>query len=393
MISGSPPEPWLVERVRGILAAGPNGGPIDEAALRRAVQAAGVVLDQQALASLLAGLRDELRGLGALEPLVRDPAVTDVLVNGPSDVWIDRGSGLMRVPVAFAGEAAVRQLAVRLAAQAGRRLDDAMPWVDARLPGGQRLHAVIPPLAVRGTTISIRVPSRRRFTLADLHAAGTVDDTAASWLQAIVAARVTFLVTGGTGSGKTSVLGTLLGLVPARERIVIVEDTTELTPEHPHVVSLEARAANVEGAGEVSLRTLVRQALRMRPDRLVVGEVRGAEILDMLAGFNTGHEGGCGTLHANSADAVPERVAALGLAAGMTLPGITAQLTAGLEVVVHLARAPAGGRVVAAIGAVSARAGVAVVEPGLVYDHGRWVPGPAAARLAGRLGLRQGAWL
>ena len=287
----------------------------------RLCAASGLVLDRPGLDQLTRALGDELGGLGALDPLLRDPEVTDVLVNAPDEVWLDRGGGLVRAPVAFPDEAAVRQLAVRLASRAGRRLDDATPYVDARLPGGQRLHAVIPPLSVRGTTISLRIPSRRRFTLADLVAAGTVDEEGAAWLAALIRSRAAFLVSGGTGSGKTSVLGALLGVVPQRERIVVVEDTCELDPEHPHVVSLEARPANLEGQGEIPLRTLVRQALRMRPDRLVVGEVRGAEVVDLLAAMNTGHEGGCGTVHANSAAAVPDRLVALALAAGMTLAG------------------------------------------------------------------------
>ena len=384
------PEPDLVERVRELLAARQVAVP-DESDLRSAVQACGLVLDQWAMAQLLSALRSELAGLGPLEPLLRDPRVTDVLVNGPNAVWVDRGAGLVRAPVAFSDEAAVRRLAVRLAALAARRLDDASPWVDARLPSGQRLHAVIPPLSVSGTLISLRVPSRRRFTLADLEQSGSVDTTAAGWLRALVAARATFLVTGGTGSGKTSVLGALLGLVPARERIVVVEDTCELAPDHPHVVSLEARAPNVEGAGEIPLRTLVRQALRMRPDRLVVGEVRGAEVVDMLSGFNTGHEGGCGTLHANSAAAVPDRVAALALAAGMSLEGVGAQLGAGLEAVVHLARLPDGRRIVAEIGVVCADGPRPQVRPALIHQDGGWVHGSEAARLAQRLRLPAGS--
>ena len=313
-------------------------------------------------------------------------AVTDILVSGPDEVWTDRGSGLSRAPVRFRDEAAVRQLAVRLAAQAGRRLDDATPYVDARLPGGQRLHAVIPPLAVRGTAVSVRIPSRRRFTLADLVATGTVDELGGRWLTALIGSRAAFLVSGGTGSGKTSVLGALLGLVPADERIVVVEDTCELSPDHDHVVSLESRPANVEGAGEVAMRALVRQALRMRPDRLVVGEVRGAEVIDMLAGFNTGHEGGCGTIHANSAGSVPDRIAALALAAGMSMAGINAQMGSGLEVVVHLARRPDGRRVVAEIGLVSiAEGGRVHVVPALVRSAGTLRPGPAHPALTQRL--------
>jgi pilus assembly protein CpaF len=343
------------------------------------------VLDHAALAALTRALQDELHGLGPLDPLVRDPTVTDVLVNSPTEVWIDRGTGLVRAPVAFRDEAAVRQLAVRLAAQAGRRLDDAVPFVDARLPRGQRLHAVIPPLAVRGTTISLRIPSRRRFTLQDLVASGSVDATDVQWLAAIVASRAAFLVSGGTGSGKTSVLGAMLGEVPPDERIVVVEDTRELDPDHPHVVSLEARPANVEGSGEVPLRTLVRQALRMRPDRLVVGEVRGAEVVDMLAGFNTGHEGGCGTVHANAAGAVPDRLVALALAAGMTRTGVHAQLGAGLEVVIHLARRPDGRRVVAEVGIIDA-GHEAAVRPALVRRRGRLQPGVGHDDLAARIG-------
>ena len=193
----------------------------------------------------------------------------------------------------------------QLAASAGRRLDEACPFVDARLAGGARLHCVLPPVAVNGTLISIRVPRRRAFSLDDLIARDTMDESTAGWLTAIIRGRLAFLVCGGTGSGKTTILSTMLGLVPEAERLVVVEDSTELTPRHPHVVSLQARTSNVEGSGAVTLRDLVRQALRMRPDRIVVGEVRGAEVVELLASMNTGHEGGCGTIHANSAADVP----------------------------------------------------------------------------------------
>lgn len=367
-------DPGLVEAVRARLVAAPH--PTSTTAIAQAVRESGLVLDHAALATLTRTLQDELLGLGPLDALVRDPAVTDILVNGPQEVWVDRGAGLRRAPVGFRDEDGVRQLAVRLAAQAGRRLDDAMPYVDARLPGGQRLHAVLPPLAVRGTAISLRVPSRTRFALADLVASGTVDEAGAAWLAALVRSRAAFPVSGGTGSGKTTVLGALLGLVHAEERIVVVEDTCELDPAHPHVVSLEARPANVEGSGAIPLRTLVRQALRMRPDRLVVGEVRGAEVIDLLAALNTGHEGGCGTIHANSAAAVPDRLVALALAAGMTRAGAHAQMAVGLELVVHLARRPDGRRVVAEVGVVAGSLD-AHVEPALVRRRGRLhaVPG------------------
>ena len=378
-------DPALLDAVRTRLVL--QGHAADAEAISSAVRASGQVLDGPSVAMLTRSLQDEFGGLGPLDRLVRDPRVTDVLVNGPDEVWLDRGAGLIRAGVTFPDEAAVRALAVRLAARAGRRLDDATPFVDARLPGGQRLHAVLPPLAVRGTTVSLRMPSGRRFALGDLVAAGTIDAGSAQWLAAVIRARVAFLVSGGTGSGKTSVLGALLGLVPHDERLVIVEDTCELAPGHPHVVSLEARPANVEGRGEIPMRTLVRQALRMRPDRLVVGEVRGAEVVDMLAAMNTGHEGGCGTVHANSAAAVPDRLVALALAGGMTLAGVHAQIAAGLDVVLHLAREPDGRRVLAEVGLVSQRSGEVVVEPALVRRAGALHPAAGHGALSRRLGI------
>ena len=374
----------LVDLVRDRVAS--SGAADDLAAISAVVRDCGLVLDQGGLLALAQALRDELHGLGPLDPLARDPAVTDILVNGPREVWVDRGSGLVRATAEFRDEAAVRHLAIRLAARAGRRLDDAMPYVDARLPGGERLHAVLPPLVVAGTAISLRIPRRRRFSIDGLVAAGTVDEAGGRWLAALIAARAAFLISGGTGSGKTTVLGALLAKVSEHERIVIVEDTRELDPEHPHVVSLESRPPNVEGVGEIGLRTLVRQALRMRPDRLVVGEVRGAEVVDMLAAFNTGHEGGCGTVHANSAAAVPDRLVALALAAGMTLAGVHAQMAAGLEAVVHLARRPDGRRVVTEIGLLVGTSQGPVVRPALTRVDGRLRPGPAHDQLRERVG-------
>jgi pilus assembly protein CpaF len=380
----SPLDPALVDSVRARLAQ--DYHPADQGAIADAVRTSGLVLDRPGLDQLTRALGDEFVGLGALDSLMRHPEVTDILVNAPDEVWLDRGGGLMRAPVTFADEASVRALAVRLASRAGRRLDDATPYVDARLPGGQRLHAVIPPVSVRGTTISVRIPSRRRFTLADLVAAGSVDEEGARWMRALIRSRAAFLVSGGTGSGKTSVLGALLGLVGERERIVVVEDTCELAPQHPHVVSLESRPANLEGQGEIPMRTLVRQALRMRPDRLVVGEVRGAEVVDLLAAMNTGHEGGCGTVHANSAAAVPDRLVALALAAGMTLAGVHAQAGAGLDVVVHLARRADGTRVLAEVGMVTSGPDGTEVLPALVHREGALRRAGAFAALSDRLG-------
>jgi pilus assembly protein CpaF len=260
------------------------------------------------------------------------------VVNGPGEVWVDRGDGMARAPIAFPDGEAVRRLAQRLAAAGERRLDGASPYVDARLPDGTRLHAVLAPVAVRGPYLSLRTFRPTAFTVDELVARGTLDTDSALIVRAIVRAALAYLVTGGTGSGKTTLLSTLLGLISVRERIVVVEDAAELRPAHPHVVALQARKSNVEGSGEVTLRDLVRQALRMRPDRLVVGECRGAEIIEMLGAFNTGHDGGAGTLHANAAGDVPARLEALGLFGGVPREAIHAQVAAGLRVVLHLNR-------------------------------------------------------
>jgi pilus assembly protein CpaF len=276
--------------------------------------------------------------LGPLQPLVDDPAVTDVLVNGGDGVWVDRGAGPERVRVDLGGETGVRALAVRLAASAGRRLDESRPWVDARLPGGVRMHAVVPPVAPAGTHVSLRMLRPGRLDLTALEAAGSLPPGWADVLRALVASRAPFLVTGGTGAGKTTLLAALLSLVPARERLVLVEDVGELHPVHPHVVRLEARHTNVEGRGEVTLADLTRQALRMRPDRIVVGECRGSEVRDLLAALNTGHAGGCATLHANTATDVPARLEALAGAAGLEPAAVAAQAAAAFEAVLHVRR-------------------------------------------------------
>ena len=335
-------DPVLLDRVRDRLA-GEGGVPTPgrvAAALR--FEGGGLRGDVEVLAVLRA-LQSEIVGAGPLEPLLADARITDILVNGPDEVWVDRGTGLERVAVRFPDEAAVRRLAARLIAPTGRRLDDAQPWVDARLPGGIRLHAILPPISSGGTCLSLRVPRRKVFDLAELVTARTVPQDGADLLGRLISARVAFLVSGGTGTGKTTLLSALLSLVDHRDRLLLVEDAGELMPDHPHVVRLEARPPNVEGAGEVSLRDLVRNALRMRPDRLVVGEVRGAEVVDLLAALNTGHEGGCGTLHANSASDIPARLEALAAVAGLAREALHSQLASGLRVAVHLIRAPGGG--------------------------------------------------
>jgi pilus assembly protein CpaF len=325
-------------------------------------------------------LRRDVEGAGILQPLLAMPDVTDVLVNGPDQVWVDRGDGLTLTGITFPDDESVRRLAQRLAASAGRRLDDASPYVDLRLPDGTRFHAVLAPIARPGTLLSLRVPRRSVFSLLDLVHARTVSDEAAALLEAIVRQRLAFLVTGGTGSGKTTLLNALLSSCDPTDRLVLVEDSTELRPDHPHVVALEARPPNIEGAGEVTLRTLVRQALRMRPDRLVVGEVRGAEVVDLLAAMNTGHEGGSGTLHANSASDVPNRVASLAMAAGLPREAALSQLASAVDVVVHLHRPRGGLRRVRDVGVLARRAGEVVVEPAVTF----------AADLAARTGPGSG---
>jgi pilus assembly protein CpaF len=370
----------LLDRVRARLALHPGlPTPAGVAAAVRD-EAGGLLGDDDVLAAVRSAV-DELAGAGPLEPLLRQPGVTDVLVNGPDQVWIDQGSGLVRVAVGFPDDDAVRRLAVRLAAAAGRRLDDASPWVDVGLPDGTRLHAVLPPVSGSGTCLSLRVLRRTRRSLADLASGGALPGESASLLRAVLRRRLAFLVTGGTGSGKTTLLSALLGCADARERLLLCEDAPELDPDHPHVVRLVTRPPNVEGAGAVSLRDLVRQALRMRPDRLVVGEVRGSEVMDLLAALNTGHDGGCGTLHANRPAEVPARLEALGVAAGLDRRAVHSQTAAALAVVVHLRRTPDGRRV-EELGVVRRRGDLVEVEAGWRADGGRC---PAADRLGALL--------
>jgi pilus assembly protein CpaF len=382
---GSTVGPGLLDEVRERLAATP--GDLSPHRVAEALRAAGRPVGDAMVLAVHDELRRDVLGAGPLEPLLRRPGVTDVLVNGAAEVWIDCGEGLELTGVRFPDDASVRRLAQRLAATGGRRLDDATPHADVRLPDGTRFHAVLAPTARPGTVVSLRVPRARMFTMADLVAAGAVTGEGAELLAAIVAARAAFLVTGGTGTGKTTLLAAMLSLASPRERLVLVEDSSELRPSHPHVVALEARPPNIEGAGEITLRTLVRQALRMRPDRLVVGEVRGAEVVEMLAALNTGHAGGCGTVHANSAADVPARLEALALAAGLPQAAVHSQLAAALDVVVHLARGSDGVRRVAQVG-VPRRGpdGLVALEVAVSFDAvGRVERGPAAGELSRRI--------
>ncbi|MCT9091757.1 TadA family conjugal transfer-associated ATPase [Streptomyces sp. ASQP_92] len=378
----------LLDAVRQRLAE--SGAEPTPARVAAALRAQGRLLGDAEVLGGAEELRCELVGTGPLEPLLADPDVTDVLVSAPDRVWVDRGGGLELTGVRFADAVAVRRLAQRLAAVAGRRLDDARPWVDARLPDGTRMHAVLDPVAVGSACLSLRVVRPRAFSLAELAAAGTVPPGGEGLLRALIEARVSFLVSGGTGTGKTTLLSTLLGLVGEEERIVLAEDSAELRPDHPHVVRLESRPANQEGAGLVTLRDLVRQALRMRPDRLVVGEVRGAEVTDLLGALNTGHEGGSGTVHANSASDVPARLEALGTAAGLDRAALHSQLAAALSVVVHLVRDRAGQRRIAEVRVLERdAAGLVRTVPALRWGEAGFERDSGWERLRALIG---GAW-
>ncbi len=385
----------LLERVRERLAEHP--GVPDAAQLAAAIrtEAGGVLADTDLLRALRL-LQTEMTGAGLLEPLLHDPQVADVLVTSPDSVWVDRGRGLELTDVRFADEAAVRRLAQRLALAAGRRLDDAQPWVDGKLAGteaalgdafGVRLHAVLAPVAHDGTCLSLRILRPATQGLDALAAAGSIPPDARQLLGDIVRARLAFLVVGGTGAGKTTLLSALLAAVDPAERIICVEDAAELAPVHPHVVRLVARTANVEGVGAVTVRDLVRQALRMRPDRIVVGEVRGAEVVDLLTALNTGHDGGAGTVHANSPQEVPARLEALAALGGMDRAALHSQLAAAVQVVLHVHRRSDGTRVLREIGVLHRDSDGVQISPAWRSDHH---PTPAAAELLRLLEVRLG---
>ena len=374
----------LLESVRESVMS--DAGPVTPSRVVAAVQASGRLLGTAGALAAAEGISAELSGLGPLQVLVRDPAVTDIFVNGPGSVWLDRGSGLERAAVEFSGEPQVRALAARLVSAGGRRLDDGSPCVDVRLDGGYRVHAVLPPISTEGTLLSIRIRRDRVFSMDELRRNGMFGSFMKTVLERMVERRLSFLISGATGAGKTTLLATLLGLCPPGERLVLIEDASELNPLHPHVVSLEARHGNLEGGGVVDLGELVRQSLRMRPDRLVVGECRGAEVRELLAAMNTGHRGGGGTIHANTAADVPARLTALGALAGMSQDAVRLQAASALDVVVHVDRTKAG-RSVACLGVLDDTVAGLVVGSAVDVSEGTIRCGPAWPQLAARLGL------
>ena len=336
----------LIARVKRRLADEPTTP--EPARIAALIREEAVVISDIGVLDVMRTLRDDTTGTGPLEALLADDTVTDICVNGPNCVYVDSGAGLERSAVRFESEAAVRRLASRLAASCGRRLDDAQPFCDGHITRDDgtllRFHAVLAPTAQAGTCISLRVLHTASATLDDLVARGALSGEVAEVLRGVVAKRKAFVVAGGTGSGKTTLLSALLAEVDPAERIVAIEDTLELTPDHPHVVNLTTRGANSEGAGEITIADLVRQSLRMRPDRVVVGEIRGAEVVDLLAALNTGHDGGAGTLHANSIAEVPARFEALAALGGLDRAGLHAQLAAAIDVVIVVKRHPDGTR-------------------------------------------------
>ena len=317
-----------------------------EAEVRSLVEGEAAVLDEPDRRELCERVLRLATGLGPLEPLLADPSVDEVMVNGSDSVWVERHGRLEPADVQFAAEADLLHAIERILAPLGRRVDEASPLCDARLPDGSRVNVVIPPLALSGPCLTIRRFRRHGFSLSDLVENGTLSEELSSFLARCVRARASILVSGGTGSGKTTTLGALSGALPDGERIVTIEDAAELRLRQPHVVRLEARPPNLEGRGEVTIRQLVRNALRMRPDRIVVGEVRGSEALDMLMALNTGHDGSLTTVHANSPPDALRRVETLALMAGVGLPhaAVREQLASALQLVVHQARAPDGRR-------------------------------------------------
>jgi pilus assembly protein CpaF len=289
-------------------------------------------------------------GLGILESLLNNSNITDILVNGHKEVWIDQGQGLEKTKLTFLNEESVKSLAQKLALSTGRRLDQSQPYVDAQLTKTIRLHAVLTPIASPGTFISLRIHRPKTMSLTELVINKTLTTSQKNFLTEMIKNKKSFVICGGTGSGKTTLLNSLLSDVEKSQRILIIEDSRELNPQHPHVVSLEGRPVNIEGMGLITIKDLIKQSLRMRADRLIIGEVRGAEVIDWLSALNTGHTGSAGTIHANSIHEVITRFECLGLMAGLSKEATHSQLKTALNYVIHIERNADGKRRVRAIG-------------------------------------------
>ncbi|MBB1049722.1 Flp pilus assembly complex ATPase component TadA [Dietzia sp. CW19] len=340
--------------------------------LNKVVEDETVPLTAEQRLRLISDIQDDVLGHGPLERLLADPTVTEIMVNGPDMIYIEQRGRLTRSSARFTSEEHLRQVIERIVSRIGRRIDESSPLVDARLADGSRVNAVIPPLAVNGSSLTIRKFSKDPFKVNDLIGFGTLTPEMAELLRACVQARLNIIVSGGTGSGKTTLLNVLSSFIPESERIVTIEDAVELQMQQDHVVRLEARPANIEGKGEISIRDLVRNSLRMRPDRIVVGEVRGGETLDMLQAMNTGHDGSLSTVHANSPRDAVARLETLVLMAGMDLPlrAIREQIASAVDVIIQLTRLRDGTRRVTAVTEVQGMEGQTVtLQDAFLFDY------------------------
>ena len=360
-----------------LLMASTAGEALDEAIMRLKDPGKGI----GDVGSALEELDARLNGLGeVLAPLLRLPGITDILVNS-TRVWVDCGRGVEPIDDGFSSEEEVRALAITMAAICGKRLDDAVPIVDGILPMGVRVHAVIPPLSGEGTIISLRIPARGGLTLEQMRKGASIDDTTQQILSRMLEVRCNVLISGATGSGKTTLLSALLSSISVNERLICIEEISELHPAHPHVVHLQARQANTQGRGEVSLSELVRAAMRMRPDRIILGECRGG-VRDIMSALNTGHRGSFATIHANTPAEVPARLNALGALAGMSAEATHVQARAAFDLVVHMERSVGSygntGRRVAQIGVFGLERGELTCSCAYRIDRrGRGSTGPA----------------
>jgi pilus assembly protein CpaF len=331
----------------------------------------GRLLTDADRARLIEEIKNELLGLGPLEPLLWDDEITDILVNGPSQVYVERGGKLYLTDVSFQDDQHLMLIIDRIVSQVGRRVDEASPMVDARLPDGSRINAVIPPLALDGPALSIRRFGKRRYLVDDLVAKDSITPDMVEFLRAIIRARLNVLVCGGTGSGKTTMLNCISAFIPVDERVVTIEDSAELVLQQPHVVRLETRPPNVEGKGEVTARELVRNTLRMRPDRIIVGEVRGSEVFDMLQAMSTGHDGSLCTIHANTPRDSMGRLEMMMLLGGWSIPqrAMRQQISSALNVIVHVSRMSDGTRKVMKISELVGMEGEMIMMQDLYEFH------------------------
>jgi len=366
-VKGVPPEvrESVRRRLLDMLATGSARESSLDSLVSESLLESGYLLPKSAIASLASELSDELFGLGPLERLLRSDDVSEVMINGPDSIYIEKDGVIERVAMRLASDAAVVDMVRRVIGPLNLRLDETSPMVDARLPDGSRLNAVIPPLCLNGPTVTIRKFRKRPFTVEELVSSGTVSASTAAFLKQVVEQRANIIVSGGTSSGKTTLLNALSSFIPRTERLVTIEDAAELRIDHPHVISLESRPPSIEGRGEVTVRDLVRNALRMRPDRIIVGEVRGAETIDMLQAMNTGHPGSLTTAHANSPADVISRLETMVLMSGAAVDSGAArrQISAAIDLVVHMERSRDGRRVVAEVASLSSTGGGIMLEP------------------------------